>query len=87
VLPAAPLSDSEKDELSDIQDAEPLGFLQLIQKSTIDRLRKDVKRMLAEAKSSTCTPQRQQGLMSRLFCSAKSAARMRIGGMEVGLSH
>ena len=87
MLPAAPLSDSEKDELSGIQDAEPLGFLQLIQKTTIDRMRKDVKRMLAEADCSTCTPQRQQGLMSRLFCSAKSSASMRIGGIQVEPSH
>jgi hypothetical protein len=87
VLPAAPLSDSEKDELSGIQDAEPLGFLQLIHRTTIDRMRRDVKRMLAEADSSTCTPQRHQGLLSRLFCSAKSTASMRIGGMQVELSH
>jgi hypothetical protein len=87
VLPAAPLSDSEKDELSGIQDAEPLGFLQLIHRTTIDRMRKDVKRMLAEADCFTCTPQRQQGLMSRLFCSEKSSASMRIGGIQVEPSH
>jgi vacuolar protein sorting-associated protein 13A/C len=87
VLPLPPLSDAELDELQAIQDTEPINFLNLVQRVTIDRMRTEVKRMLELRVGEARAP--KQGFLSRMFVrgsQAEEKTKMTIGGVEIQLS-
>jgi len=82
VLPLPPLSTDELDELSVLHDSERVNFIQMVRVLTVNKMRSEVKALLVEAAASKPT----KGMMSRLFASSKTSAKITVDGMEIELS-
>jgi len=83
VLPLEPLSVEEQDELSQLQDSQPLRFLQLVSKATTDSMVAQVRVML---KKVALSPQPKKSFMSRIFSSSSVSLTVCVGGEHVELS-